>query len=160
MEREEYSSDEEEELERPGLFRLVMSSYAGGTDNVEPNSSVLPLSARREMSNIFCYILDYEFITRLIERIAQSGPRTATNATTTTTDNNRSERDERISRVLRRRRYTYLDSQTESQDELDNPKEEESYPDFRTYPLMINWNDIHSIENDSCTYIYIHTYAL
>jgi hypothetical protein len=60
-----------------------------------------------------------------------------------------------LERRLRRRRYTFMDEDAESHDELLNPREEQDYPDFRTYPLTINWKDIYSIKNDSCIYFLI-----
>lgn len=56
-----------------------------------------------------------------------------------------------VQRTLRRRRFTYTDTRAESDEELENPIEEEEYFDFRIYPLTINWKDIYSVHNDSCT---------
>ena len=69
----------------------------------------------------------------------------------TTISNEETEELTASERRIRRRRYTFLDEQAESQDEISNPKEDEEYIDFRTYPLTINWKDIYSTSNDSCT---------
>ena len=52
---------------------------------------------------------------------------------------------------MRRRRFTILDEEAESHDELivNNANEEGEYFDFRNYPLFINWKDMDSIHNDS-----------
>lgn len=55
-----------------------------------------------------------------------------------------------LERRIRRRRYSLLDEEGESQDEQTNPQEEEDYIDFRTYPLTINWKEIYSNDCDAC----------
>lgn len=50
------------------------------------------------------------------------------------------------------RRYYHFDQQAESYDEMVNPKPDEEYIDYRTYPLKINWIDVETDESTSCTY--------
>jgi len=52
-------------------------------------------------------------------------------------------------RANRRRRYRFYDEEAESHDELINPREEEEYTDFRTYPLQIDWKDIENDESEA-----------
>jgi hypothetical protein len=48
-----------------------------------------------------------------------------------------------------RRRYYYNDELAESNDELLNPKPDEEYIDFRTYPIYINWGDIENEKSNA-----------
>jgi hypothetical protein len=47
------------------------------------------------------------------------------------------------------RRYYYFDEEAESHDELVNPREDDEYIDFRTYPLPIDWDDIEGEKSDA-----------
>jgi hypothetical protein len=54
-----------------------------------------------------------------------------------------------------RRRYRYTDDLAESHDEMINPKVDEEYIDYRTYPIKINWPEVETQDSEACKYFSI-----
>jgi hypothetical protein len=124
MESEESSREDS----RPFILRFIVSTLEERRRSRREGTNVTPSTDQNQILNL------------LINRSRE----------TATTSNEDAEELTSLERRLRRRRFYYVDEQAESQDELANPREEEDYVDFRSYPLTINWKDIYSAESDSC----------
>jgi hypothetical protein len=128
MEREQESNRNET---RPYILRFLIENSEENTGRASTTTSLANAASR--------FVDRNQLINYLLNRTRNS-----------------SEPSEELSvleRRIRRRRFTLHDEEGESYDELDNPREDEEYLDFRTYPLTINWKDIYSAENDLCKFL-------